>query len=135
MPVPSKFHDVSVQLPGQVAGLGRRLGAITIDWFACLFIAKLLAPALQLGEAPFLPLSIFFLEVTIFTWFFAASFGQRLVGVEVVSVDGQRLMLWRIALRTLLICLVLPAVIYDSQGRGLHDRAVGSVALLRAKKS
>lgn len=131
--LPSKFHGVSVELPGQVAGLGRRLVAITIDWVACLFIAKIAAPTLQLGEAPFLPLTIFFLEVMIFTWFFAASFGQRLLGIEVISVDGQRLMLWRIALRTLLICLVLPAVIYDSQGRGLHDRAVGSVAILRKK--
>jgi uncharacterized RDD family membrane protein YckC len=131
--LPSRFHSVSVELPGQVAGLGRRLAAITIDWFACLFIAKLAAPALQLGEVPFLPLTIFFLEVTIFTWFFAASFGQRLLAVEVMAIDGQRLMLWRIALRTLLICLVLPAVIYDSQGRGLHDRAVGSVAMLRKK--
>ena len=133
--LPSKFRNVSVELPGQVAGRGRRLGAITIDWFACLFIAKLAAPTLQLGEAPFLPLVIFFLEVTVFTWFFAASFGQRLLGIEVLGIHGQRLMVWRIAVRTFLICLVLPAVIYDSQGRGLHDRAVGSVAILRKKTS
>ena len=131
MALPSKFRSVSVELPGQVAGLGRRLLAITIDWFACLFIAKLLAPTLQLGEAPFLPLVIFFLEVSLFTWFFAASFGQRLLGIEVLSIDGNRLVLWRIGLRTMLVCLVLPAVVYDSQGRGLHDRAVGSVAILR----
>jgi len=65
------------------------------------------------------------------TWFVAASFGQRVLGIEVIGIDGQRLMLWRIALRTLLICLVIPAVIFDSQGRGLHDRTVGSVAILR----
>lgn len=131
--LPSKFRSVSVELPGQVAGLGRRLLAITIDWFACLFIAKLIAPTLQLGQAPFLPLAVFFLEVSLFTWVFAASFGQRLLGVEVIATDGRRLMLWRIGLRTMLVCLVLPAVIYDSQGRGLQDRAVGSVAILRKK--
>ena len=37
--------------------------------------------------------------------------------------------LGRAALRTLLICLVIPAVVMDSYGRGLHDRAVGSIVL------
>ena len=122
---------MSVELPGEVASLVRRAGALIIDWVACLLVAKLVAPALELGEAPFLPLAIFFVEVTLLTWFVAASFGQRVLGIEVICIDGQRLMLWRIALRTLLICLVIPAVIFDSQGRGLHDRTVGSVAILR----
>ncbi|MEI7453100.1 MAG: RDD family protein [Actinomycetes bacterium] len=122
---------MSVELPGEVASLVRRAGALIIDWVACLLVAKLVAPALELGEAPFLPLAIFFVEVTLLTWFVAASFGQRVLGIEVIGIDGQRLMLWRIALRTLLICLVIPAVIFDSQGRGLHDRTVGSVAILR----
>ena len=122
---------MSVELPGEVASLVRRAGALIIDWVACLLVAKLVAPALDLGEAPFLPVAIFFVEVTLLTWFVAASFGQRVLGIEVIGIDGQRLMLWRIALRTLLICLVIPAVIFDSQGRGLHDRTVGSVAILR----
>ena len=122
---------MSVELPGEVPTLVRRAAALVIDWVACLLVAKLVAPALELGEAPFLPLAIFFIEVTLLTWFVAASFGQRVLGIEVIGLDGQRLMLWRIAVRTLLICLVIPAVIYDSEGRGLHDRAVGSVAILR----
>ena len=123
--------QMSVELPGEVPTLVRRAAALVIDWVACLLVAKLVAPALELGEAPFLPLAIFFIEVTLLTWFVAASFGQRVLGIEVIGIDGQRLMLWRIAVRTLLICLVIPAVIYDSEGRGLHDRAVGSVAILR----
>ncbi len=46
-----------------------------------------------------------------------------------MRTDGSRLGLGRVALRTLLICLVIPAVVIDPSGRGLHDRAVGSVAL------
>ena len=143
MAAPSKFHDVSVHLPGQVAGLGRRLGAVVIDWVACLFIANLFSvwsaassgTKYVYGADYLLPMEIFFVEVTIFTWLFAASFGQRFLGIEVLGVTGQRLSLWKIAVRSFLVCLVLPAVIYDSQGRGLHDRAVGSVAILRTKKS
>ncbi len=44
-------------------------------------------------------------------------------------MDGGRLGLGRVALRTVLICLVIPAVVIDSYGRGLHDRAVGSVVV------
>ena len=96
-----------------------------------MLVASVVFPGLRPwdGNASFPILLVFFVEVTIFTWFFASSFGQRLVRVEVVDMAGVRLSLWRIALRTLLICLVIPAVVIDSQGRGLHDRAVGSVAL------
>lgn len=134
---PSRFRFVSVELPGHVAGLGRRLGAIVIDWVASALVAAVIFPGFKLGEpsADFPPLIVFFIEVTLFTWFFASSFGQKILGIDVVDISGRRLSLWRIALRTVLICLVLPAVIYDSQGRGLHDRAVGSVAILRTKRS
>jgi hypothetical protein len=36
-------------------------------------------------------------------------------------------------LRTLLILLVIPAVVYDNEGRGLHDRIVGS-AVMQVKR-
>jgi uncharacterized RDD family membrane protein YckC len=64
----------------------------------------------------------------------SASFGQRLLGVSVVGMDGGRLSLWRIVVRTLLICLIIPAVVYVNTGRGLHDRAVGSVANRRRRR-
>lgn len=122
-----------VELPGVVAGLGRRIAAISIDWVASLLVASVIVPGLRpwSDNASFPILLVFFAEVTLFTWIFASSFGQRLLRIEVVDLFGARLSLWRIALRTLLICLVVPAVILNSQGRGLHDRAVGSVALLQ----
>ncbi len=120
--------------PGtEVAGLGRRLGAIAIDWAASLLVASLLLRAGFGQDLSLLPLAVFAVEVTILTWLTSSSFGQRLLGIVVVRLDGSRLGLGRAALRTLLICLVIPAVVYDSEGRGLHDRAVGSVALTRAR--
>ena len=123
------------ELPGEGAGLSRRAAAICIDWVASMLVASVVFPGLRPwnSNASFPILLVFYVEVCLFTWLFASSFGQRLLRVEVVDLTGARLTLWRIALRTLLICLVIPAVILDSQGRGLHDRAVGSVALrLRA---
>jgi uncharacterized RDD family membrane protein YckC len=32
-------------------------------------------------------------------------------------------------IRTVLLCLVIPPVVYDADGRGLHDRAAGTIVL------
>src|SRR6266545_3236613 len=65
--------------------------------------------------------------------FFIGLFGQTpgmwMVRIRCVSMaDGGRLGLVRAALRGALLCLVVPALIMKD-GRGLHDRAVGSVVL------
>jgi uncharacterized RDD family membrane protein YckC len=118
--------------PGPVAGIGRRFVAIVVDWLASIGISLVVFRGVSYGspESSAAILLIFAGEVILLTWLTSASFGQRILGITVVRLDGSRLGLARVALRTLLICLVIPAVIYDSDGRGLHDRAVGSVALL-----
>lgn len=118
-------------LPGEVAGLGRRIVALLIDWFASMGVAILLAGAAGYASdlTSLVTLLIFGLEVIVFTWLMGGSFGQRITGIRVTRLDGSRLGLWRIVGRTLLICLVIPPLVMDSQGRGLQDRAVGSVVL------
>ena len=76
-------------------------------------------------------LVIFALEIILLTWLTGSSFGQRILGIAVVTDSGQRLALWRTIVRTVLICLVIPALVYDSQGRGIQDLAVGSRVVLR----
>lgn len=110
----------------EAAGLGRRALAIVIDWAAALVIANVFLPVGESLDSSMLTLGVFFLEVTVLTWLIGASFGQVLVRLRVQRLDGGRLSLWRVALRTALICLVIPAVVYDADGRGLHDRLVGS---------
>lgn len=115
----------------QVAGLGRRILALVIDWFASLLLVRLLFSQFPYGslESAAATLAVFAAEVIVMTWLMGCSFGQRLVGIRVVRTDGGRLDLWRVLVRTLLICLVIPAVVYDSDGRGLHDRMSGSIAI------
>ena len=137
MPAAGSLHHVTnpqpetLVLPGEVAGLGRRVAAIAIDWLACILLSRVIFGQFAYGspESSFSILLIFIAEVVLFTWLISASFGQRLLGISVVRLDGGRLAFWRVLVRTLLICLVIPAVVYDSVGRGLHDRAVGSVAI------
>jgi hypothetical protein len=44
-----------------------------------------------------------------------------------VPLAGGYLGLWRPLVRTLLLCLGIPALIWDRDQRGLHDKAAGTV--------
>lgn len=116
------------------AGFGRRVAALAIDWLAAIVVGRLITPGIAYGSADsaLVTLGVFYAEVVLFTWLIGSSFGQRIVGVAIIRVDGRRLGLGAVLLRTLLICLVIPALVYDSEGRGLQDRAVGSRAVLRS---
>jgi len=110
------------------ASVGRRLGALVIDWFASLGIALLVFRDFAYGtpDSMLATTGVFYVEIVLFTFLISCSFGQRLLSLRVVNLNGGRLSLWRIMLRTLLILLVIPALVMDSDGRGLHDRIVGS---------
>lgn len=105
--------------------------AIVLDWLVATGIAVLTvgAAGYASNQMSLMTLLVFFVEVTTLTWLLSASFGQRIMRLRVVRLDGAPLGLWRSALRTLLICLVIPAVVMDTHGRGLQDRAVGSMVI------
>jgi uncharacterized RDD family membrane protein YckC len=120
--------------PGCVAGVGRRLLALVIDWLACLLLVRLFLPHIDYGtpDSSLATLGFFLAELTLFTWLVGASFGQRLLGLAVVRLDGGGGPgLLRALLRSLQICLVVPAVIWDRDSRGLHDRSMGTVVVRR----
>lgn len=111
--------------PGAIAGMGRRFVALLIDWLACVLIARLIDPE----PNPALPLAIFFVQVSLFTALMGSSFGQRILGIRVVSLSTGRLDPLRAVLRTALLCLVVPPLLFDRDQRGLHDKAANSVAV------
>jgi uncharacterized RDD family membrane protein YckC len=119
--------------PTEAAGLLRRVLALLIDWFASTVVALLAVGVGSYGSGSdaLATLIVFVLEVVILTWLTGASFGQRILGLRVVAMDGGRVTFPRVLLRTMLICLVIPALVMDSQGRGLHDRAAGSIVVRR----
>ena len=127
----AQASSIPVPIP---AGLGRRVLAILIDWVASLLVVRLLFPGMEYpgNDSAVAILGVFYLEVTLFTWLIGSSFGQRIVGIAVIREAGGRLGLPAIALRTFLICLVIPALVYDSQSRGLQDRAAGSRVVQRS---
>ncbi len=110
------------------ATYGRRLLALCIDWFAAYIIARLVTQ--QLLVPGWIQLAIFFLEVSFFTILIGGSAGQILLGIRIVDIDtGMRIGFLPSIMRTFLICLVVPPLL-TVHGRGLHDRAVRSVAIL-----
>ena len=123
---------------GSLAGFGRRLAAVVIDWFASILVVRLVFPELSPTSATigsFDPsfslavLGVFAFEVTVLTWLLGASFGKTFLGIGVRRLDGAPAGLPRALLRTLLVCLVVPAVVWDRDGRGLHDRWCGTACL------
>lgn len=113
------------------AGLGRRFLAITIDWAIASLTAALFAPPLSNEFGPtLLRLGLFVCEIAILTALTGASIGQRLFGLRVVSWPNQGYLApIQVLMRSVLIALVIPAVVYDKEGRGLHDRLAGSVVV------
>ena len=118
---------------GSVASWGRRLVALVIDWFASLLVAAFITSSLGLGDAwgDWLPLLVFWLETSVGVALAAGSFGQVALRLAVRRIDGRPLDPAGALLRGLLICLVVPPVIYNRDNRGLHDLAVRSVVVNR----
>ncbi|MFC8290690.1 RDD family protein [Streptomyces sp. NPDC057242] len=113
--------------PGSIARPGRRLGALAVDWALCMLIAYgLVTDGYDQATGNWALVILLVLSVlTVGT--VGSTPGKRLFGLRVVSVRGGRLGLLRVALRSILVCLAIPALIWDRDGRGLHDRLSGAV--------
>ena len=116
--------------PGSVGRLGRRLAALAIDWAAAMLIALLFARYDSLVYS-WVTLGIFALMQVLFIPTIGGSVGHRLVGMRVVPLVGGWVGPWRPVVRTLLLVIVLPALVWDSDQRGFHDKVAGTV-LIRA---
>lgn len=106
------------------ASWGRRIGALFIDWIASLLVSTVIVVVADLqdsGAASWITLGIFWLETALGTAIAGASFGQLLARIRVHRTGGAPLSLFRALLRQLLVCLVIPPLVFREDGRGLHD--------------
>ena len=100
----------------EYASWPRRIVALIIDWAASTFVTvgiiglgDYLAPGSNSG---WFVLGVFALEVTLLTALAGGSFGQLLSGVRVLATDGRPLNLLMALARTLLICVVIPPLVF-----------------------
>ncbi|MEV6795747.1 RDD family protein [Streptomyces sp. NPDC051320] len=113
--------------PGAIAPLGRRFGAVFIDWALCMLIAYGLIAHGDQQSAGNWALLVFFVLSVLTVSTIGCTPGKRLLRLRVVAEDGGRLGAARVVVRSLLLCVAIPALIWDRDGRGLHDRLARAV--------
>ena len=123
-PSPERTRGAALGLPadgpGSLASFGTRVTAYFVDAIAAAFVAGLFtAPKL-----PGLWSLVSFAAITIVSLVaFGQTPGMRVCGLRLAHpVQGRRLAVWRAVVRTALLCLLVPALVVDADGRGLHDR-------------
>ena len=109
---------------GSIARPGRRIAALAIDWACAVVISIAFFSYDALATT-----AVFAIVQILFLPTLGGSPGHRLLGLRLQLVGGGWVGLWRPIVRTVLLCLVIPAVIWDADQRGFHDKAAGTVLL------
>ncbi|MER5297416.1 MULTISPECIES: RDD family protein [Streptomyces] len=113
--------------PGSLARPGRRLGALAVDWGLCLLIAYGLITDGYGQATSNWALLVFFVMSLLTVGTIGFTPGKRLLGLRVVALDTGTVHPGRALVRTVLLCLAVPALVWDRDGRGLHDRLARTV--------
>lgn len=118
MPVP--------ELPFETASWAQRFAALIVDYAACWGVMLLIYGGDWFGNGslPSVYLNLLFIGESAFLMALSGgSFGQLATRLRVVRVDGsgRPLSLLTALLRQVLICLVIPPLVFRPDGRGLHD--------------
>jgi uncharacterized RDD family membrane protein YckC len=119
--------------PASLAGVGARIGAFVVDAIASTFVAALFVAASHRGGpghndiADRLPgywsLIPFAVDYIVGMLVAGRTLGMYLFGLRIIRVDREEAVNpWRAVVRTVLLMLLIPAVVFDRDGRGLHDR-------------
>lgn len=117
--------------PRAVAGTGRKVVGLLIDWLLCYGVSALLLSFVHLAGGPATAGVIVWALVSVVSvWLFAATPGQTAMGLGVARVDAETPVgLPRAFFRVLLTFFILPPLVMDQDGRGLHDRATQTVVI------
>jgi uncharacterized RDD family membrane protein YckC len=129
---PQAFRGQLLGLPeqgrGSLATTGQRLGAFVVDALASGLVAALFVQATAArGTTGHLPgswsLIPFTIDYVVGALVAGRTLGMYLFGLRLVRVDRPVAVdPGRAVVRTALLLLLLPAVIWDRDGRGIHDR-------------
>ena len=117
-----------------MATTGSRFAALFVDILAGTLIGALVngcvdAPSFLLRTV--IVDGSLVLQVILLQALTGQSLGMRLIGIRVAKAADPGAVPGFVpaAIRTALLVLVLPAVLLDRDGRGLHDKAAGTIVL------
>lgn len=107
-----------------MATFGRRTAGFALDAVLSGLVAGVFVQPPELWS--YVPLAVLYVVAVPLV---GQTAGMRLLGLRLVATDGGPVGVPRATLRFLLLGLLLPAVISDPDGRGLHDKAAGTVVV------
>lgn len=140
MTAPQAYRGEKIGLPrsgsGSLTTTGPRLIAFAVDAIASALVAALFAHhhggslAQRLpGSWSLVPLAI---DYVVGVTFAGRTLGMYLLGLRLVRVrPGAAVDPLRVIARTALLFLLVPALVFDRDGRGMHDRLTDT-AVVRA---
>lgn len=123
---PGEKYGFPAQGRGSAAPIVRRLGAIFIDWG----IAYAISLAVFRGD-PWATLAIYSVQCIVLLPTLGYTVGYRICGILLMNASGNKCGFFAVCLRHILACLVIPALIYNYDRRGLHDLAAKTFVVLR----
>ncbi len=121
---PGERLGLAEEGPTAMARWGRRVLALVIDWFIPAVVS-----AVWFQGHSLVTLGLFVVLQVLGLGLLGTTIGKRLVRIQVVRVGGAMTGLPKALLRTVLLCLIVPPLVIDGDGRGLHDRAAGTVQI------
>lgn len=110
----------------------RRVGALIVDWLICTLVVIAIFGLEEYttpgSNASLIVLAVYIAESALLTWLAGGSIGKLLTGLCVVPADGhlRRLNPVKVLVRQVMIALVIPPLVFRSDGRGLHDIFAGT---------
>ena len=120
---------------GSVAGGGQRLAAFLLDLLAAamittLFIRPEFGSVSTMQSFNWASVGVWAALTVPSAAFFSMTPGMALLGIRVGRLDGAGMLgLPRALVRCVLTALLVPPAVRNFDGRGLHDRATGSVVV------
>lgn len=124
---------------GSLAPLGVRVGALIVDWLLAYatvgILVMVFGPGLLGGDslagvASWSVPMIWGAAGIVCVWLFAQTPGQAVLGIGTARTDAEeRVGALRALVRVAFIFFLLPPLVQDENGRGMHDRATGTALI------
>ncbi|TFC96860.1 MULTISPECIES: RDD family protein [Cryobacterium] len=129
---PSRWPGERLGLPNEgirsVGRVGRRIGALAIDWSMAYGAGALFFSSDGVVNG-FAVSGLFVALQIVFIPTIGGSIGHRLFGLRVVPLQRGWVGVWRPVVRSVLLGLAVPALVWDSDQRGFHDKVAGTVLI------
>ncbi|EME21655.1 hypothetical protein G419_07374 [Rhodococcus triatomae BKS 15-14] len=120
--------------PGSLVGSGRRIAALMLDWLMAGGVSILILGGDALdSRLSSVVLLVWFVVGVVTVTLFSFTPGQYILGLQVARIDQPvGVGIVRALARQVLLVFMVPPLITDIEGRGMHDRATGT-ALVRSR--